>query len=211
MDSEKADLLRRSRLYVIVSSRLCRRPLEDVVRGTLRGGADVIQLREKDVYESDFVSLARRLKKIVADAGRLFIVNDNPSVALSSGADGVHVGQGDVPLLECRLLLGPEALIGVSTHDLEQARSAAEGGADYLGFGPVFATATKPEAGAPRGVESLGVVARSVSVPVFAIGGIAAATVSLALGAGAHGIAVSSAVCAADDPEEATRAIRERL
>lgn len=211
MDLDKADLIRRARLYVIVSSRLCRRPIEEVVQASLRGGADVIQLREKDVYESDYVNLSRRLKKIVADAGKVFIVNDNPSVALSSGADGVHVGQEDVAVLECRLLLGPDALIGVSTHDLEQARAAADAGADYIGFGPVFATATKAGAGNPRGVEALTPVARSVSIPVFAIGGVTADGVASVIAAGAHGIAVSSAVCTAEDPEAATKAIRERL
>jgi thiamine-phosphate pyrophosphorylase len=171
----------------------------------------VIQLREKGIYESDYVHIARRLKKLVADAGRLFIVNDNPSVALSSGADGVHVGQQDVTLLECRLLLGPDAIVGVSTHDLGEARGAAEGGADYVGFGPIFETATKAEAVPPRGVKALEAVAAAVAVPVFAIGGLTAERVPSVLASGAHGVAISSAICGATDPEAATRAIRAIL
>jgi thiamine-phosphate pyrophosphorylase len=211
MDSDKTARLRSARLYVVVSSGLCRRPVEEVVTAALRGGADVIQLREKGIYEADYVALARRLKKLVSDAGRLFVVNDNPSVALSAGADGVHVGQEDVPLLECRLLLGPDAVVGVSTHDLDQARAAADGGADYVGFGPIHATSTKPEAGEPRGLEALRSVCAAVALPVFAIGGLSTANAAEACGAGAAGVAISSAICAAEDPEKATREIRARL
>jgi len=216
MNTDKSEALKSARLYVIVGSALCRGAVEDAVLAALRGGADVIQLREKGVYEADYVTLARRVKKIVADAGKTFIVNDNPSVALSSGADGVHVGADDVPLLECRLLLGPDAIVGVSTHSVEDVVAASEGGADYVGFGPVFETETKAQARPALGLEPLraaaaAAAAAAAKVPLFAIGGMTVERVAGVLATGAHGIAVASAIASAEDVESAARRFREQL
>lgn len=147
----------------------------------------------KDIYETS-LRLAGLLKK----AGAVFIVNDHADIALATDADGVHLGQDDFPLREARKLLGANKLIGISTHNLEQARAAESGGADYLGFGPVFTTTTK-DAGLPRGVEQLTLVRRAVALPLLVIGGITGENAGEAVRAGADGVAVISAVLSAQD------------
>ncbi len=147
----------------------------------------------KDIYETS-LRLAGPLKK----AGAVFIVNDHADIALATDADGVHLGQDDLPLREARKLLGANKIIGISTHNLEQARAAESGGADYLGFGPVFTTTTK-DAGLPRGVEQITLVRRAVALPLLAIGGITGENAGEAVRAGADGVAVISAVLSAQD------------
>jgi thiamine-phosphate pyrophosphorylase len=175
----------------------------------LEAGVRFFQYRNKrgtrrEIYEasSQLVPLARR-------AGALFIVNDHADIALAVDADGVHLGQDDLPIEHARNLLGSGRLIGISTHSPEQAKAAEAGGADYIGFGPVFRTSTK-DAGPVQGSETISVIKRMVSVPVIAIGGITFANVGEAVCAGADGVAVISSVLSAPDRKiAAVEMIRE--
>ena len=198
-------------LYVIVTAALCRgRDVADVAAAAIRGGARVIQLREKEADDEEVLHSARRLQAVAADLRALFIVNDRVDVAAASGADGVHLGQADLPCREARKLVGPGAVIGVSTHSMEQAREAVADGSTYIGVGPVFPTKTKaPERLA--GIEYVRAAATGIGIPFFAIGGITAQNVGAVVEAGAKRVAVCRAVVGADDVEAAARSIRDQL
>ena len=176
----------------------------------MRGGADVIQWRDKSASDSEFLTTAQLLRRATRKQGRLFIVNDRVKVALQVHADGVHLGHEDLPIRSARSLVGDSMLIGRSTHSLAEARSAEEEGADYLGVGPIFPTPTKPEY-QPVGVELIRQVASVIRIPWVAIGSIDLKTVPLVLSAGAHRVAVVRAVVAAPDPESAARVIRQQI
>jgi thiamine-phosphate pyrophosphorylase len=171
--------------------------LADAVSQAVEGGASVVQLRVKDGLR-DMLSNAGRLREICHGAGALFIVNDSVELAVACGADGVHLGQDDMPLDKARGLIGPGKLIGISTHNIEQAMMAEQDGADYIGFGPIFATRTK-DAGEPRGIGLLRQVRESVGIPVVAIGGINEYNAPQAIEAGADAVAVITAISEADD------------
>jgi len=208
--------LKDARLYVLVTTSLLRgRDPAEVARDAIRGGADIIQLREKTMSDGEFAALARRLRDVcraeAADSpGALFVVNDRIDVAKLVDADGVHVGQEDLPAADARRLLGPEKIVGVSTHSPEQARAAALAGASYIGVGPVNATPTKPTT-APVGLEYVRHAAAHAEVPFFAIGGVNLQTVDSVLDAGARRIAVCSAVVSADDVRSAAAALKAAL
>ncbi|NLG83206.1 MAG: thiamine phosphate synthase [Firmicutes bacterium] len=194
-------------LYVITDRGLAGgRPVGEVVRQALEGGAEVIQLREKTLPTGKMVELAAALKELTQAYGARVIVNDRLDVALAVDADGVHLGQEDMPARIARRLLGPEKLLGVSVSSVEEALRAVEDGADYVGAGAVFPTATKGEAGV-IGIEGLRAIAAAVDLPVVAIGGIDRAKAAEVIAAGAAGVAVVSAVMAAPDPKEAAREI----
>lgn len=195
------------RLYVLVTESLCRASLVGTVREACAGGAQVIQLREKRLDDRRLLALAREVRRLTRTAGALFIVNDRPDIARLSEADGVHLGQDDLPIHEARRIVGPAALIGVSTHDLEQVRRAVLEGASYLGIGPTFPSQTKDFTAHP-GLDFVRQAAAETSLPTFALGGITAANVGQVLAAGAHRIAVSHAICAAEDPRNAAAALR---
>ena len=203
------DRLGRARLYVILTSHLCKRPILETARLALEGGADMLQLREKDMPDEDFLRLSVELREITARMGRLFIVNDRPHIALESGADGVHLGQGDMPIGEARKLLGKDFIVGLSTHSLEQAELAYKQGADCIGIGPIFPTQTKEE-GKPIGTEVLRRL-RDFPIPHFAIGGINPANLVEVTKAGAGRIAVCSAVIGQEDVLDATRLFVQSL
>jgi thiamine-phosphate pyrophosphorylase len=156
------------------------------------------------------LALARRLRDVTQNAGALMIVNDRADVAAIVGADGVHLGQDDLPVAAARRLLRAGAVIGKSTHNIAQARSAVEEGADYIGVGPMFPTQTK-QAGPVAGVKYLRQVVSEISLPHVAIGGITAGNVGQLVSAGARRVAVCSAVIAAEDPAAAAAAIRQKL
>lgn len=197
-DRAKAlSLLAGVRLYVILASHLCKRPILETARLALEGGADMLQLREKEMSDGDFLRLAMELKELTAKMGRLLIVNDRPHIALESGADGLHLGQGDMPIGGARKLLGSDFIIGLSAHSLEQARLAHKEGADYIGVGPIFPTQTKPKE-RPIGTEILRHV-RDLPIPCFAIGGINLENLAEVIGAGVGRVAVCSAVIGQED------------
>ena len=188
-------------LYVITDRSMSRgRTHVEVAESALAGGASTIQLRDKAATLRRLSVDAVRLREITRSAGVSFIVNDYVDLALSVDADGVHLGQDDLPLAAARRVAGAELVIGKSTHTLEQAVEAEQEGADYIGIGPVFATATKPGV-APVGVKLVAEVCRRVNVPVVAIGGIKVHNISEVIAAGAAGAAVVSEVASADDPE----------
>jgi len=196
-------------LYLVTDRQLARgRPLEEVVRAAIAGGVTAIQLREKDVTTRDYVALAQALRAITREAGGIFIVNDRLDVALAADADGVHVGQDDMPAALARRLLGPDKILGVTAANEAQARQAQADGADYLGCNAVFATPTKTDTGPPLGLDGLRRLVASVSIPVVAIGGINADNASGVMACGVAGIAVVSAIMAAPDVTAAARELR---
>jgi len=200
-------------LYVLMTQSACRLPILEAARMVIRGGADVLQLREKEIPDREMAALGRALRKMTGGAGVGLIVNDRPDIAALVGADGCHVGQDDLPPRAARKVLQPDQILGVSTHSLEQAQRAVTEGADYIGIGPVYPTTTK---GYERGIGCRLVhqVAGAVGVPVVAIGGITAERVPELLAGGRVGrigIAVCSAVLGADDIEAATAAFRAVL
>ncbi len=196
-------------LYLVTDSGLSRGRLQvQVVEAALRGGVTVVQYREKSASTRRMVEEARELRVLCKAAGVPFIVNDRIDVALAVDADGVHVGQEDMPAALARRLIGKGRILGVSAVSAEEARRAEADGADYIGASPIFSTPTKPDAPPPMGVEGLRQLARSVGIPVVAIGGMNAGNAARIMEAGAAGVAVVSAIVAADDVEAAAREIR---
>ena len=194
------------KLHVLVTESLCRRPWRETAELALQGGAGCLQLREKTTDGGELLRRAEALSDLCRQYGAVLIVNDRPDIALLSGADGVHVGQGDLPATAARRLLGPDKIVGVSTANLDQARRAVTDGADYVGCGPVFASTTKPKdtlAGLAYAAEA----ATTLPIPAVAISGITAANADALRDAGVRHAAVSSAVLGADDPRAAAAAL----
>ncbi len=197
------------RVYLVTDRDLSRgRPVEWVVEAAVRGGVTAVQLREKHCATRDFVQLACELKKRLAPLGVPLIVNDRVDVALAAGADGVHLGQEDMDCESARRLLGAGSIIGLSIDNAEQAREARTLDVDYLGVGPVFPTATKPDAAPALGLAGLAEVCAAARQVVVAIGGIGVENAGPVIQSGACGIAVVSAICSADDPERAAGQLR---
>lgn len=193
-------------VYVITDQRMAgERSILDVVRAAIRGGATVVQLREKEVTTREMIRLGQALHEITRNAGIPLIVNDRLDVALAIDAEGVHMGQDDMPAPLARRLIGPDRILGVSAGTVEEALQAERDGADYLGVGDVYGTPSKADAGVPIGLEELAKIARAVSTPVVGIGGITLDNASAVIEAGAAGAAVISAVIRAADPEAAAR------
>lgn len=196
-------------LYVITDSGLQRgRSHVQVVTEALRGGADVIQLREKNASTRELVEIGRALREVTREYGALFIVNDRVDVALAVDTDGVHVGQDDMPCAMVRRIVGPNKIIGVSAATPEEALQAVRDGADYLGVGAIYATSTKADAGAAVGPGRLAEIKQAVDVPIVAIGGINIHNAAEAVLHGADGVAVISAIVASPDVRQATEALR---
>jgi thiamine-phosphate pyrophosphorylase len=193
------------RLYLITDRKQTRPPLPEAVRLALQGGARAIQLREKDLPVRDFLSLAREIRKITSEFDAKLFINDRVDVAVAIDADGVHLGRQSMPPEAVRKVVGTRMLLGVSTHNLEEARAAEAGGADLITFGPVFATASKLQYGRPAGIDALKAVAQEVAIPVFGLGGIKRENIHEVMNAGADGIAMISAVFAADDIQRASQ------
>jgi len=185
--------------------------LPDVIEAALRGGVRAVQVREKDLAPRQLYPLACELRRLTRQYGARLLINDRIDIALAVQADGVHLTTTSLPVAVARRALGSEALIGVSTHNLAEAQAAAEGGADFLVFGPVFHTPSKAPYGEPVGLTALRAVRRAVNIPTLAIGGIKKGNVEQVLAAGADGIAVISAIIAAADPAAATRELLATL
>jgi len=200
-----------SPLYAILDRTVARSlDLPELLEAVLAGGCRLVQLREKTMAVAEILSLAQRLAQRCREVGALFIVNDRADLALAAGADGLHLGQDDMPARRAREILRPRMILGVSTHDPEQARRAVADGADYVAVGSIFPSTSK--AGFQLvGPELIRRVRPEVSVPLVGIGGITADNAAAVLAAGADGVAVISALCAAPDPETATRALLARI
>jgi thiamine-phosphate pyrophosphorylase len=204
--------LRASRLYVITSSlEKDRKALVSAAAAALRGGADILQLRQKNMKDTELLGIAREIRSLADRYGALFIVNDRPGVALLVDADGVHVGQDDLPVDSVRRVMGPGKLVGVSTHEPAQAGKALEDGADYIGVGPLYPTPTKE--GRPAvGLEYVRQIIRmNLPIPFFPIGGIDAGNLVEVMEAGARRAAVVRAIMDSPDPETATRQLKAAL
>jgi thiamine-phosphate pyrophosphorylase len=194
-------------LYLVTDRRLSGpRGVEAMVAAAVRGGVTSVQLRDDDTPTPDLVVLARRLEALLGPSGVPMIVNNRLDVALEVDADGVHVGQADTPVDEVRAQLGSAAILGLSITDPAQLAAVDPGGVDYLGVGPVFATGTKPDAAPAMGLDGLRACRRAAGgLPIVAIGGINATNAAEVVAAGADGVAVVSALCAADDPAAVAR------
>lgn len=183
----------------------------DLAAQLCAGGARLLQLRVKDLPSREFLSLAHAVRTICREAGCRLIINDRADIALAVEADGVHVGQEDLPLEAARRVLGLDKVIGVSTHDPAQALAAARGGADYIGFGPLFSTNTKATGYTARGLDQLREIRALVNLPIVAIGGISAERTPAALAAGADAVAMISELVLADDVTARVQAVLEQL
>jgi thiamine-phosphate pyrophosphorylase len=200
------DLPRGPFLYAILDlDRLGDRPPGASAEALARGGAAIVQLRAKGVPDRRLHALAEETRDGARRGGALFVVNDRPDVALLVGADGVHLGQDDLPTEAARRVLGPDVIVGRSTHSLAQLRAAVEEPVDYVALGPVFATATKPDAEPVVGLDTLRAARALTTLPIVAIGGIDAGRARETVSAGADGLAVIGALLDASDLEQATR------
>lgn len=199
-----------ARLYLLVTGSLCTAAVDWTVQEALAGGVQAVQLREKSLADRDLLERARLVRRLTRAAGTLFIVNDRPDIARLAEADGVHLGQEDMPVKEARRVLGPDALTGVSTHDLDQVRAAVRDGASYIGVGPTFPSETKSFTEFP-GLEFARRAAAETSLPAFVIGGVHQGNIEQVAAAGLKRVAVSQAVCRADDPRAAAAALRRVL
>jgi thiamine-phosphate pyrophosphorylase len=197
-------------LYVVTDEGLSKGLTHlQIAERAVRGGASVIQLRDKSLGGRKLLETALKIKKVCKKAGALFIVNDRLDVALASGADGVHLGQEDLPLKDALRLVPKSFLIGITVHDVAEAVEAQKGGASYLGLSPIFQTGSKSDAGAACSVWMITEVKKKVSIPVVGIGGINASNAREVLEAGADGIAVISAVVSQPDVEQAVRGLKD--
>ncbi len=183
----------------------------ELTKQAIAGGADTIQFRQKIGATRKMIEIARQLKQLCAEAGVTFLVNDRVDVAIASDADGVHLGQDDFPIPLARELLGESRIIGGSAATLKEARKCLAEKVDYIGFGPVYPTTSKADAGPVSGIELLKQVVEAVPLPIISIGGIDVDNTVEVIRAGAQGIAVISAVCCQENPEQATRALYKAL
>ena len=196
------------RLYAVTDRAWTgRQTLAQQVEAALRGGATCVQLREKHLDETDLLAEAQQIGQLCRHYGVPFLLNDNVPLALRCGADGVHVGQGDMNAAAVRRLAGPGFIVGVSAHNVAEARQAVADGASYLGVGAAFATSTKADA-RPLSRETLRDICAAVELPVVAIGGITRANLLELSGCGVDGVALVSAIFAAQDIEAECRALR---
>lgn len=197
-------------LYLILDQQYTNRDIVSIAVEAAEAGVDVIQYREKVLPKKGALSVAKRLREVTEEAGVMFIVNDDPALALGAGADGVHLGQEDIPVDVARRILGRNKVIGISTHSIEEALEADRLDVDYIGFGPVFHSVTK-RVTSPHGLEGVRRIRDSVSMPVIAIGGIDQGNVSAVIRAGADGAAVISAVLSAPDVKKAVSELKEGI
>jgi len=199
-------------LYVILDPRASgRRPLVEILGEAAAAGVRLFQYRSKTVSTLEAYRQAIPLRQAAADAQALFLVNDRCDLALAIEADGVHLGQTDLPLVLARSLMGPDKVIGISTHQDAEVRTAAAEGADYVGFGPIFPTATKPDHEPVVGLAGLRLVRALTTLPIFAIGGVTVDNLAAVLEAGADGVAVISALADSADIAGTVQAFRRHL
>lgn len=194
------------KLYLVTDRGLARgRRIEDIVAEAVAGGVTMVQLREKDIDTRDFIELALSLKRVLEPAGVPLIINDRVDVALAADADGVHIGQSDMPYAMARRLLGPDRIIGLSVENFEQIEEANGMDVDYIGISPVFSTSTKTDTAAPFGLEGLRKAVKMSVHPTVGIGGMNEHTAADVMSCGTDGIAVVSAIVSASDPKESSK------
>lgn len=183
----------------------------ELAKLAIKGGADTIQFRQKIGATREMIEIVRQLKELCKSSGVRLVVNDRVDVAIAAEADGVHLGQDDFPIPQARKLLGESRIIGGSAATLKEAEKCLAEGADYIGFGPVYQTTSKADAHPVTGIKVLKQAVEAIPLPIIAIGGISTENASEVMRTGAQGIAVISAVCCQEDPEQATRALYNAL
>jgi thiamine-phosphate pyrophosphorylase len=208
-DDAKAKLAD-ARLYVLLTGSQCVSAMDWTIEQAALGGAGVFQLREKELTDRELIDRAKRVREWTRKAGVLFVMNDRPDIARLLEADGVHLGQDDLPVASARRIVGPDAIIGVSTHTLDQVRRAVTDGADYIGVGPTFPSSTKAFASL-AGLEFVRSATAETTLPAFALGGIGLSNVAQVRAAGATRVAVSAAVATAAEPQGVASALRAAL
>jgi thiamine-phosphate pyrophosphorylase len=197
-------------LYLVTDRGLARgRSALEIVSAAVHGGATVVQLREKDCSTRDFIEQGLAIKEFLKDQGVPLIINDRVDVAQAVRADGVHLGQTDMPLGLAKKILGDSMIIGISAESLQDAIEAEKGGADYLGVSPIYATPTKTDTAPPLGLEGLRQIRKAVRLPLVGIGGLNRDNAAEVIRNGADGVAVVSAIVAADDPQTAADALKQ--
>lgn len=198
------------RLYVLITEALCALPWAEVMQRSAAGGATCFQLREPDLPARQLLARAQEFRRLCRELGAVCIINDRADLAAAVDADGLHVGQEDLPLPAARRVLGPQCIVGVSTHTRSEAEAAIADAPDYLAVGPMFATALKPQYGV-AGLDHLRFVRARTSLPIVAIGGITPDNVANVISAGADAVAVCTALIGAADPGAVARRFRERM
>lgn len=204
MRGDRSARFARVKLYVLLTESLCRADWLETAEAAISGGADCIQLREKSLDDGELLARARQLAELCRRREVVFIVNDRPDIARLAEADGVHLGQTDMSVADARRILGPDRLIGISTHNEQQFEAALKCRPDYVAVGPMFPSSTKPQDYVP-GPDLLAHASRRSDVPVVPIGGITAANAGILFQAGGQRVCVCSAVISASDPQSAAR------
>jgi thiamine-phosphate pyrophosphorylase len=208
---QRLDRLARARFYALVDTSYVEEArISFVTEQLVKGGVDLIQLRAKKESLSVVAKLGQQMRAIIPAEGPLFILNDHPELVVDMGADGIHVGQDDLPVAEARRVAGLEIIVGKSTHALDQAVAAEKEGADYIGVGPIYATPTKPDY-VPVGPSLIGQVRAAVRVPQFCIGGVNEKTLREVLSAGAQRVVIVSALLQSGDISAYCRRVHEAL
>ncbi len=198
-------------LVLITDRNLCKQPFLNAVKLALNGGIKTVQLREKGLTTHELYSLACELRKVTSDFKANLIVNDRVDIALAAEADGVHLGWQSLPFPVVRSLIGSERLIGISTHNRQEALQAQNDGADYITFGPIFDTPSKAGLLKPTGVGEIQKLKKEIHIPIVAVGGINEKNVEAVLDGGTDGIAVISCIMQADNPEDAARCLYNKI
>jgi thiamine-phosphate pyrophosphorylase len=198
------------RLCVMITESACKKPWLQTAELAIEGGADCLQLREKTIPDGELLRRATELAALCRRRGVLCIINDRADIAVLAEADGVHVGQEDLPAAQVRLIVGNRGIVGVSTHNLAQAARAVADGADYIGVGPIFKSSTKPR-DFVAGLEYAAAAAREVAIPKFAVAGIGLDNIDQVLASGIGSVAVTAAVVGCDDPAGAAREFKRRI
>lgn len=196
-------------LYLVTDRKLSHpRTIEEVVSSAVRGGVTAIQLREKDCSTKEYLELAHNIQKILKPLHIPLIINDRIDIALAISADGVHIGQLDMPYIDARRLMGSDAIIGLSVETMEQVIAAESLDVDYLGVSPIFSTPTKTDTTTEWGIEGLRILRAKSRHLLIAIGGINSSNAVEVIEAGADGLAIVSAICASQNPEETSKQLR---
>lgn len=199
-------------LYLVTDRGLARgRPIQDIVKAAVLGGVTCVQLREKDCSTMEFIEQALSIKDYLSARGIPLIINDRLDVAQAVKADGIHLGQTDMPLDMARAMVGDSMIIGISAESLEDAVEAEKGGADYLGVSPIYATPTKTDTAPPLGLEGLRQIRTAVKIPLVGIGGLNHENAADVIRNGADGVAVVSAIVAAEDPAAAAAELNQLI
>ncbi len=199
-------------LYLVTDRPLCLgRDIEWIVEEAVKGGVTMVQLREKDCATGEFIQLATRLKELLTGYDIPLIINDRADVALASDADGLHIGQSDMPYAVARKLLGKDKIIGLSVESIEQVMEANDMDVDYIGISPVFSTPTKTDTFQPFGLDGVVHVMEISKHPAVAIGGINQSNIADVFKAGANGVAVVSAICSAENPQLAALELKKLM